>query len=100
VVTDLTDALHAGAAVTGIDEVWQLGREGRGRLLVVEEDYQAQPSVEVDGRLVATEDVTRPDVMEDPVDELIEHVVRMGGQAEFAEPDALAELGHIGLLLR
>jgi hypothetical protein len=36
VVADLTGALHASNAVTGLDEVWQLGRE---------------PVREVDGRL-------------------------------------------------
>jgi len=99
VVGELTDALHAGNAVTGLDEVWQLGREGRGRLLVVEEDYRGEPSREVDHRLVAANGAGS-DVMADPVDEIIEHVVRMGGSAEFVEPDALVDLGRIGLFLR
>lgn len=99
VVGELTDALHAGNAVTGLDEVWQLGREGRGRLLVVEEDYRGEPSREVDHRLV-TANGEGPDVMADPVDEIIEHVVRLGGSAEFVEPDALVDLGRIGLFLR
>ena len=41
-----------------------------------------------------------PDVMVDPVDELIEHVIRSGGSAEFVAPNALVGLGRIGLLLR
>jgi hypothetical protein len=100
VVGDLAHALHAGNAVTGLDEVWQLGREGRGHLLVVEEDYRGEPAREVDGRLVAPQGTTQADVMDDPVDEIIEHVVRLGGSAEFVEPDAMVELGRIGLLLR
>jgi hypothetical protein len=99
VVDELTDALHTGKAVTGLDEVWQLGRQGRGRLIVVEEDYRPAPAREVDGRLV-TADATDGSVMSDPVDEIIEHVVRLGGSAEFVERDAMAELGRIGLLLR
>ena len=99
VVADLSDALHAGEAVVGIDDVWQYARQGRGRLVVVEEDYRAQPSREVDGRLVPAASAA-PDVMVDPVDELIEHVIRSGGSAEFVAPNALAGLGRIGLLLR
>lgn len=100
VVDELTDALHTGKAVTGLDEVWQLGRQGRGRLVVVEEDFRAEPAREVDGRLVAVDEAERQDVLTDPVDEVIEHVVRLGGSAEFVERDALVDLGRIGLLLR
>ncbi len=99
VVADLGDALHAGDAVVGINDVWQYARHGRGRLVVVEEDYRAEPSREVDGRLVPATS-TVPDVMVDPVDELIEHVIRSGGSAEFVAPNALVGLGRIGLLLR
>lgn len=99
VVAELAAAAATGSAVTGIDEVWQLGREGRGRLLVVEEDYRAQPAREVEGRLVWTDDAI-PGVFDDPVDEIVEHVVCAGGTVEFVAPGALAELGRIGLILR
>jgi hypothetical protein len=100
VVGELAAAVASGSAATGIDDVWQLAREGRGRLLVVEEEYRAQPSIEVDGRLIASDGAPSVDVMDDPVDELIEHVVRAGGTVEFLARDALADFGRIGLFLR
>jgi hypothetical protein len=99
-VDDLTAAIPSGRAVTGIDEVWQLGRQGRGHRLVVEETFRAAPASEVDGRLVPEGSGGDAPVMDDPVDELIEHVVRAGGDVEFVAPGALADAGRIGLILR
>lgn len=98
-VDELRRAVATEVAVTGMDEVWQLGQLQRGYKLVVEEGYRAEPSVDTGGHLVPPAG-TGPDIIDDPVDEIIEHVVRGGGSVEFVVDGALAEFGRIGLLLR
>ncbi len=99
IIAELGEAAHAQKAVTGIDEVWQFAREGSGRTLVVEESYRADPARETDQRLVWSAECG-PEIMDDPVDELIEHVVRSGGSVEFVADESLAHLGRVGLFLR
>lgn len=101
---ELKDAFHSGFAAVGLEDVWGLARQGRGRLLVVEEDFRGHPSVEEGNRLVPAVDDSSGDgsnhVLDDPVDELIEHVVRAGGEVEFTASGDLADVGRIGLILR
>lgn len=83
----------------GIDEVWELAHEGRVELLVVEDtfDYPARLS---DGRLQAAIDVDAPDVIDDAVDELIETVLRMGGDAVIVPQGELADHDRLAAVLR
>ncbi|MCZ7525119.1 MAG: hypothetical protein M5U14_01220 [Acidimicrobiia bacterium] len=99
-VAELVDAVGRGRAVTGTDEVWTCAREGRGHRLLVEEDLVELPNREVDGRLEPAVDVDAPGVMDDVVDEIVEAVLAQGGEVTFVEPEALADQGRIGLLLR
>lgn len=99
-VARLSEAVGQGRAVTGLDEAWVLAQEGRGHELVVEEDFVGVPSVVVDGRLTAAPEGGAADVLDDPVDEVVEAVVRHGGTVEFVKGGMLADLGRIGVILR
>ncbi len=98
-VRELIEASHADRAVVGLDNAWLATRQRQGHLLVVEEDYSGEPMREVGGRLVPA-GAEATDVLTDPVDELIEHVVRAGGGVEFVAAGALVDVGRIGLILR
>jgi len=99
-VERLSEAIGQGRAVTGLDEAWVLSHEGRGHELVVEEDYVGEPSIVVDVRLQPLPGGGASTVFDDPVDEVVEAVVRHGGTAEFVKGGMLSDHGRIGLILR
>jgi Bacterial archaeo-eukaryotic release factor family 3 len=83
----------------GIDEVWELANDGRVELLVVEEGYEFAARVN-GGRLVPAADRWAPDVIDDAVDELIETVLRKGGEAVIVPEGDLAHVDRLGAVLR
>jgi hypothetical protein len=83
----------------GIAEVWDLAREGRVELLVVEESFD-YPARLVDGRLAPAADREAPDVVDDAVDELIETVMRAGGRAVVVPEGDLAAHDRLAAVLR
>ncbi|MGB8862206.1 MAG: hypothetical protein WCC60_23325 [Ilumatobacteraceae bacterium] len=95
----LDQARGARRYAGGIDEVWDLAHEGRVALLVVEETFD-YPARLAEGRLRAAHDVESPDVLDDAVDELIETVLRLGGDAVILPEGELAEHGRLAAVLR
>jgi hypothetical protein len=76
-------------AVTGIGDVLDAARNGRGRRLVVEAGYTYPAGVAGSG-----------DGNVDAVEDTIVEVLRHGGEVVVAGPDQLHDLGHIALLTR
>jgi hypothetical protein len=99
VLARLIEGIGTQRTALGIDAVWRAAHEGRGDTLLVEEDYFAGPSRPVGGRLqpATTDDA---DVLDDPVDEIVEAVLAHHGEVVFMERHALAEYGRIGLITR
>jgi hypothetical protein len=83
----------------GIDEVWELARDGRVELLVVEESFD-YPARLRDGRLEAATDAEAPDVIDDAVDELIEAVLQRGGEAVIVPEGQLERHERLAAVLR
>lgn len=95
----LDEARSARRFAGGIDEIWSLAHDGRVQLLVVEEDFDLPARLE-DGRLVPADDREAPDVIDDAVDELIEAVLRRGGEAVLVPSPVLAEHDRVAAVLR
>ena len=83
----------------GVEEIWELAQDGRVELLVVEENHHV-PARDCGGRLQLTADPDGPGVMDDAIDELIEIVLTMGGDAVLVSDDDLVDHGHVAAVLR
>ncbi|MBK8988632.1 MAG: hypothetical protein IPM39_21605 [Chloroflexi bacterium] len=87
--------------VSTAEQVWRLAQEGRGRLLLVEQDFHFPGRLSEDGRLLfAADDPTAPDVMTDAVNEIIEMVLSKQGQVVFVDNGQLEQHQRIALVLR
>lgn len=106
-VSEILEAVGAGRAALGMEDVYARAVEGRGRRLVVEEDLRF-PARVAEGRLAGVPEFEAPapgdgvegrDVV-DAVDLTAEAVLATGGEVVFVRSGSLAGQGRIGLLLR
>ncbi|WP_329213546.1 chemotaxis protein [Streptomyces sp. NBC_01485] len=82
----------------GVDEVWQNAREGRVRLLAVEENYRV--TVRDDGAHLVPAVSGDLDAREDIVDEIVEQCLETGADVRFVPDGALGEAAAIAGVLR
>lgn len=100
-LAEIDEALGARRCATGIDEVWRAANEGRGALLVVEENHDYPARVDAaTGALAPADDVEHPEVVDDVVDEAIEIVLAKRGRVVVVPDGALASHGRIAMKLR
>jgi hypothetical protein len=100
-LVQLEKAVSERRAAFDINEIWQAAHEGRGRLLFVEEDFHYPARLDESGtRLLAADDPTAPDVMDDAVDEIIEEVLRLKGDVIFTDSGKLGPHHGMALSLR
>jgi hypothetical protein len=100
-LVELENAVGAQKVASTAGEVWRFASEGRGQLLLVEEDFHFPGRLDESGlHLLPADDPTAPDVIADAVDEIIETVLSKGGRVIFTENSQLAKFQRIALILR
>jgi hypothetical protein len=99
VARELESARGRRAFAAGVDEVWQNAREGRVRLLAVEENYRMTVRDTGGDHLVpaASGDL---DAREDIVDEIVEQCLETGADVRFVPDGALGDAAGIAGVLR
>ncbi len=101
VLVELDKAVGERKFVSTPGQVWRLAQEGRGRLLLVEEDFHYPAQVDETGLILSpANDPTAPDVIADAVDDIIETVLNMQGRVVFVDNGQLADHQRITLILR
>jgi len=101
VMDELGRAVGEQKIASSVGEVWRFAQEGRGALLVVEEDFHYPATVDASGmHLSPADDPTAPGVLDDAVDEIIEVVLSKQGRVVFVDNKQLTEHQRIALVLR
>jgi hypothetical protein len=95
---ELDAAIKHGRLVSGIEEVWSASHQGRGALLLVEDDlhFPIVPGAGSRGLLRAPAGLE----VDNAIDEIVDVVLAMGGAVEFVSPGALREHRGIALVTR
>ncbi len=96
---ELESARGRKAFAAGVDEVWRSAREGRIRLLAVEENYRAMVRGEDGDHLIPAESGDL-DAREDIVDEIVEQCLETGAQVRFVPDGTLGDAQGIAGVLR
>ncbi|MEU1405782.1 chemotaxis protein [Streptomyces sp. NPDC005728] len=98
VVRELTSARGHKAFAAGVDELWQNARDGRVRLLAVEENYRT--TVRDDGDHLVPAEAGDLDARDDIVDEIVEQCLETGADVRFVPDGTLGDANGIAGVLR
>jgi len=100
-LVELERAIGERKVLTTIGEIWRYAQEGRGKLLLVEENFHYPAKLDESSlTILPADDPSAPGVIDDAVDEIIEAVLSHGGQVRFLEDGMLTQYQHIALILR
>lgn len=100
-LAELDKAISEKKVVSTVGEVWRLANEGRGSLLLVEEDFHYPGRLDESGtHLLPADDPNQPGVIPDAVDDIIETVLAKGGRVVFTPNGQLDLHQRIAMTLR
>lgn len=100
-LAELDKATGEKKVVSTIGEVWRLANQGRGSLLLVEEDFHYPARLDATGiHLFPAEDPAQPGDIPDAVDEIIETVLQKQGRVVFIPNGQLDIHQRIAMTLR
>lgn len=99
-IEELQQAVGSGTVITDLQEIYQAALNGRGELLVVNQDY-VQPALRVEGeKLSVINDLRIPGIDKDIISFISWKVISQGGRVIYTRQEELKNLGKIALKTR
>ncbi|CAN5494105.1 hypothetical protein BH11BAC3_BH11BAC3_00920 [soil metagenome] len=100
ITNKLVEAAVNKKLAVGMKAVWQKATSHRGRLLIIEKNYEYKADQENNNEMIAQAvgRYNKYSNIKDAVDDVIEKVLEDGGDVEFVENDLLNEYQHIALV--
>ena len=99
-VREMQEAVGNGMVITELSEIYRAAKEGRGDLLLVNDDFHQAVRVTDEFALDLVTDVTLPGVIDDISSEIAWEVISKKGRAIFTTLDELKIFGDIALKVR
>jgi len=99
-IEEIQEAVGKGLVITELSEIYRAAKDGRGDLLIVNDNFHQAVRVTDEFSLDLITDVTLPGVIDDITSEIAWEVISKKGRAIFTTQDELKSLGDIALKVR
>ncbi|MFA5973378.1 MAG: hypothetical protein WC780_13595 [Lentimicrobiaceae bacterium] len=99
-IEEIKDAIGHNKAITGLSEIYKAAKEGRGELLLVQNDSGQAIKMTRDDSFELVDDVTQPGVIDDITSKIAIEIFTKKGRVVFTDLDELKGLGDVVLKTR
>lgn len=99
-VLDVQEAVSKGTVLTDLQEIYQAALDGRGDLLIVNQDFFQPVQMTSERTFNVVKDSSEPNVIDDITSNIAWEVISKKGKVVFTEHDQLHDLGDIVMKTR
>jgi len=99
-IQEMQEAVGNGKVITELSEIYRAAKEGRGDLLIVNDDFHQAVRITDEFSLDLVNDVTLPGIIDDISSDIAWEVISKKGRAIFTTLEELKVLGNIALKVR
>jgi len=99
-IAEMKEAARNGKVLTGLPDILRAAKEGRGDLLIVNDEYLQAVKMTGEYTFDLVKDVTRPGVTDDITSDIAWEVLSKKGRAMFTNQEEFKIIGNIALIVR